>query len=165
MSFTIEEMQPNDWSQVADIYLAGIKTGIAAFQKDVPTWEEWNMGHREDCRLVARSGNKILGWAALSPVSGRCVYAGVAEVSVYISEESRNQGVGTELLAELIWRSEEADYWTLQASITKENVPSRELFKKCGFREIGIREKLGYMPNGKWHDIVLVEKRSATVGL
>ncbi|MDF2843489.1 MAG: sortase-like acyltransferase [Herbinix sp.] len=165
MSFSIEKMHPEDWPQVSEIYLTGIRTGIATFQSDVPTWEEWNKSHSENCRFVARSGNAILGWIALTPISGRCVYAGVAEVSIYISEESRNQGVGTELLAELIWRSEEAGYWTLQAAIIKDNIASRELFRKCGFREIGFREKLGKMADGKWYDVVMVEKRSTSVGI
>lgn len=165
MDFTIEEMQPADWPQVSGIYLAGIETGIATFQSDVPTWEEWDQDHSETCRLLARSGDTILGWAALTPVSSRCIYAGVAEASVYISKANWRQGVGTALLVELIRRSEEAGYWSLQAAITKENLPSRELCRKCGFREVGIREKLGQMLNGQWHDVVLMERRSTAVGV
>lgn len=164
MNFIINEMLPSDWPQVAAIYAAGIATGIATFQGEVPSWEEWNKDHYEACRLVARKDDIILGWAALTPVSGRCVYAGVAEVSIYISREHRSQGVGTALLTELIRLSEEAGFWCIQAGIIKENVSSQELFKKCGFREVGYRERLGRMPNGEWHDVVLMERRSKTVG-
>lgn len=165
MDFTIEEMQPSDWPQVSAIYLAGIKTGIATFQGDVPSWDEWDHNHITTCRLVARSADMILGWAALTPTSGRCVYAGVAEVSVYIGEASKRQGVGYALLMELIRRSEDNGLWTLQAGITKENMPSRALHKKCGFREVGIRERIARMPGGQWHDVVLLERRSKTVGI
>jgi len=113
---------------------------------------------------VARSGEKILGWVALSPVSSRCVYAGVAEVSIYIGDEYKGMGVGTALLNNLIKQSEEEGYWTLQSGIIKENLPSRMLHKKCGFREIGYRERVGKMDNGKWHDVILVEHRSKLVG-
>ena len=165
MNYSIEKMQPMDWGQVADIYLSGIKTGVATLQSKVPNWEEWSKEHSEACRYVARSGDTILGWTALTPVSGRCVYAGVAEVSIYINEDFRNKGVGTALLTELIRGSEAAGYWTLQASINQKNTPSQGLFMKCGFREIGIREKIGQTPDGKWQDIILVEKRSRTVGI
>ena len=164
MDFVIDEMQLADWPQVAKIYLAGIETGLATFQRDVPSFEEWNHDHCKTCRLVARSGDTILGWVALSPVSNRCVYAGVAEVSVYIGEPYRSQGVGRALLTELIRHSEVAGYWSIQATITRENTSSRELCKKSGFREVGIREKLGKMPNGEWHDVVLMERRSKLVG-
>jgi L-amino acid N-acyltransferase YncA len=164
MDFVIDEMQPTDWPQVAEIYWAGIETGLATFQREVPSWEEWNKDHCETCRLVARSDDKILGWATLTQVSSRCVYAGVAETSVYISKEYRAKGIGKALLTELIRHSEEAGYWSIQAAITKENIPSRGLCKKCGFREIGICEKLGRMPNSEWHDVVLMERRSKTVG-
>ena len=113
---------------------------------------------------MARVEEKILGWVALSPVSSRCVYTGVAEVSIYIGEEYKGMGVGTALLNRLIECSEEEGYWTLQAGIIKENIPSRMLHKKCGFREIGYRERPGKMNNGKWHDVILVERRSSIVG-
>lgn len=164
MSFTVEEMKPADWPQVAAIYLAGIKTGLATFQREVPSWEEWNRDHIDACRFVARFGDTILGWAALTPASDRCVYAGVAEVSVYVSEADKGQGVGTSLLNELIRVSEDYGFWTLQSGIIKENLASRELHKKCGFREIGIRERIGLMPDGQWHDVMLMERRSKTAG-
>lgn len=164
MNYIIENMKESDWQQVSDIYLAGIKTEIATFQSDVPTWEEWDKRHITACRFVARSGEEILGWVALSTVSSRCVYAGVAEVSVYISDEYMGMGVGTSLLNNLIQQSEEEGFWTLQAGIIKDNIPSRMLHKKCGFREIGYRERLGKMNNGKWHDVILMERRSKIVG-
>lgn len=164
MEYIIDEMKDTDWGQVAAIYTEGIDTKIATFQNSAPSWEEWNNGHSKECRIVARRGDTILGWAALSPVSSRCVYAGVAELSIYIAPECRGQKVGTELLNELIRLSEENGYWTLQSGIIKENIASLNLHKKCGFREIGYREKLGMMDNGKWHDVVLVERRSAKAG-
>lgn len=164
MDYKIDQMKASDWTQVADIYTEGIKTKIATFQSAVPSWEEWNNDHCESCRLVARAGDTILGWAALSPVSSRCVYAGVAEVSVYIAGQYQGQKVGMALLEKLIKISEEYGYWTLQSGIIKENTASLSLHKKCDFREIGSRERLGKMDNGKWHDVVLVERRSKLVG-
>lgn len=164
MDYIIDNMKETDWPQVSEIYLSGIKTKTATFQKDVPTWDNWDQGHSKDCRFVARSGEKILGWVALSPVSSRCVYAGVAEVSIYIGDDYRGIGVGTDLLNYLIKHSEEEGYWTLQSGIIKENLPSRMLHTKCGFREIGYRERPGKMDNGKWHDVILMERRSKLIG-
>jgi len=164
MGFTIEEMKIADWPQIAAIYSAGIKTGLATFQSEAPSWENWDHDHIDTCRVVARSGAKILGWAALTPASDRCVYAGVAEVSVYVSNTAKGQGVGTSLLKELIRQSEENGFWTLQAGIIEDNTASRALHKKCGFREIGVREKIGQMPGGQWRDVVLMERRSKTAG-
>ncbi|MDF2678348.1 MAG: sortase-like acyltransferase [Bacillota bacterium] len=163
MDYNVEVMKASDWTQVVEIYTEGIKTKIATFQSEAPSWEEWNKGHCESCRLVARAGDTILGWAALSPVSSRCIYAGVAEVSIYIGKQYQGQKVGTALLEKLIELSEGNGYWTLQSGIIKENTSSLNLHKKCGFREIGYRERLGKMDNGKWHDVVLVERRSKLV--
>ena len=165
MNYTIEEMVQEDWENVAKIYLEGINTGKATFQTDVPDWKNWNNSHIKTCRLVARLGNKVLGWGALSPTSSRCVYAGVAEVSIYIGEEYSGQGVGTAILTALIKVSEDEGFWTLQSGIIKENINSIALHKKCGFREIGIREKVAKMSNGKWHDVVLMERRSKIIGI
>lgn len=167
MKYKIEEMKSSDWEQVKNIYLQGIKTGIATFQTecDLPTFETWNNSHINSCRLVARSENNILGWVALSPTSSRCVYSGVAEVSIYINEKYKGQGVGTALLTGVIKLSEENGYWTLQAGIIKENIASIALHKKCGFREIGIREKISKMKNGPWMDVILMEKRSNVIGI
>ena len=167
MEYKIEEMKPSDWQQVKSIYLEGIKTRIATFQTefDIPDWDAWNAGHVETCRLVACSNNTIQGWAALSPTSAKAYYAGVVEVSIYLREECKGQGIGTALLKKLIEVSEANGYWSLYSGIIKENTASIALHKKCGFREIGFKEKVGKMNNGKWHDVVLMEKRSSVVGI
>lgn len=131
----------------------------------MPQWENWDNNHIKACRLAAHSGNKVLGWGALSKVSGRCVYAGVAEVSIYIGEEYRGQGIGTAILTRLVKLSEENGFWTLQSGIIRENTSSISLHKSCGFREIGVREKVGKMSSGLWHDVVLMERRSKIVGI
>ena len=141
MEYIIEEMMDLDWQQVANIYLQGIKTGIATFQREVPTFEDWNNSHISSCRLVVRSGDNILGWGALSVTSSRYVYAGVAEVSIYIGEKYKSQGIGKALLTNLISVSEENGFWTLQSGIIRGNLASIALHKKCGFREIGIKRK------------------------
>lgn len=161
MNFIIESMKPEDWPQVSEIYQEGIDTGIATFVSQVPAWEEWDTDHIEGCRLVARHEDHILGWTALSQTSTRVSYAGVAELSIYVAAESKGLGVGTALLTALIEVSEQAGYWTLWAGILRENEASRGLHKKCGFREVGIRERLGRMDDGTWHDVVLMERRSA----
>lgn len=165
MDYKIEKMNQEDWEKVSKIYLEGINTGKATFQTEVPTWESWNSSHISSCRLVARLGDKVLGWGALSPTSSRCVYAGVAEVSVYIGEEYRGKGVGAAILNNLVKLSEENGFWTLQSGIIEENLASIELHKKCGFRQIGVRKKLGKMSNGVWHDVILMERRSNIVGI
>lgn len=165
MDYKIDEMTKMDWEKVAFIYLEGIKTGKATFQTEVPTWENWNNGHVSSCRLVIRSGNEVLGWGALSPTSSRCVYAGVAEVSIYIGKNYTGQGLGKVLLETLIKLSEENGFWTLQSGIIKENTSSIVLHEKCGFRQLGIREKVAKMNNEKWHDVVLMERRSKVVGV
>ena len=160
----IDNMQQSDWEQVRSIYLDGIATGDATFETNAPAWARWHEDHLSEPRLVYREGGKICGWAALSPVSGRCVYAGVAEVSVYVAGDSRGRGVGRSLLSTLVARSEEAGIWTLQAGVFPENRASIELHKKCGFRQVGTRERLGQMA-GVWRDVVLLERRSKTVGI
>ena len=165
MNYKIDEMTQLDWKEVISIYLEGIKTGIATFQSEVPTWEIWNNEHISSCRLVVHLGNKVLGWAALSPTSSKCVYDGVAEVSIYIEKNYRGQGLGEMLLVDLIKISEENSYWTLQSSIIRENTSSIILHEKCGFRKLGIREKVAKMANGKWHDVFFMERRSKIVGI
>ncbi|MDF2842717.1 MAG: sortase-like acyltransferase [Herbinix sp.] len=164
MEYKIDSMKEEDWLQVSRIYSMGIETDLATFQPEVPTWEAWNRGHIASCRFVARLEDKVIGWVALSPFSSREVYAGVAELSIYIDEAYQGRGVGTELLHHLIERSEDSGYWSLLANIIKENQFSRMLHKKCGFREIGYRERMGKMRNGKWHDVVLMERRSKHIG-
>ena len=160
----IEPMNPRDWPAVREIYLEGIRTGNATFETSAPEWEKWDAGHLPSCRFAARAGDDLLGWAALSPVSGRCVYAGVAEVSVYVAERARGQGIGLNLLRSLVEVSEKADIWTLQAGIFPENVASIEVHKRCGFRVVGTREKIGCM-DGRWRDVVLMERRSTVAGI
>ena len=162
MSFHIEPMMTEDWDAVLAIYLEGIATRNATFETSAPEWEKWDSSHRADCRLVARQGNGILGWAALSPVSGRCVYAGVAEVSIYITAAARGQGVGRALLTQLVNESEAAGLWTLQAGILRENAASRALHTACGFRELGYRERVGQL-DGVWRDVILMERRSEKI--
>jgi L-amino acid N-acyltransferase YncA len=161
---SIEPMVEQDWLAVRAIYVEGINTGNATFEKSPPEWESWDASHLRSCRLVARSGDGVLGWAALSPVSSRCVYAGVAEVSVYVTRQSRGQGIGTKLLASLVEASEREGIWTLQAGIFPENTPSVELHKRRGFRIVGTREKLGSM-DGRWRDVLLMERRSTVAGI
>lgn len=153
-------MDPDDWPEVARIYGEGIATGNATFETTAPGWETWDRNHSDDCRLVAVLDDEIAGWAALSPVSGRYVYRGVAEVSVYVSSLARGRGVGTALLGALAVASEEAGYWTLQTSIFPENTPSIALHEKHGFRIVGTRERIG-QHNGTWRDTVFMERRSA----
>ena len=160
----ISEMTSGHWADVSRIYLEGILTGQATFQTESPAWEAWDHGHTPDCRLIGAEGDDILGWAALTPISGRCVYAGVAEVSVYISEMARGQGVGTALLKALIDASEASGYWTLQASIFPENRASIRLHQTAGFRIAGHRERIGQM-NGVWRDTLILERRSKIIGI
>lgn len=162
--FLINNLEKEDWEQVCSIYLEGIDTGNATFQKEAPTWEEWDAAHLLTCRLVAREDMKIFGWIALSPVSSRCVYSGVAEVSIYVSQTHRGQGIGSALLKSLIDLSEKNGYWTVQAGVFPENEASIKLHKKFGFREIGRRERIGKM-NGVWRDVILLERRSNLVGI
>jgi len=159
----IEPMQPGDWDQVRAIYLEGIATRHATFETADPTWQQWDTAHLPFARLVARQDDQLMGWAALSPVSQRCVYGGVAEVSVYVSASRRGTGVGTKLLQALIAESEQNGIWTLQAGMFPENTGSLALHQSCGFREVGRRERIGKM-NGIWRDTILLERRSRTVG-
>lgn len=155
-------MQPADWPDVAVIYAEGIRTGHATFQSEVPSWEEWDAAHILTCRIVAETDSQVAGWAALSPVSARRVYAGVAEVSVYVGSAHRGQGIGSQLLKQLVAGSEAAGFWTLQAGIFPENIGSLRLHAAQGFRRVGRREKIGQM-NGVWRDTLLLERRSTVV--
>jgi len=163
-TISIEPMVEQDWPAVRSIYVQGIDTGNATFEKSAPDWASWNTGHLRACRLVARSGDVVLGWAALSPVSSRCVYAGVAEVSVYVARQAQGQGIGAKLLASLVEASEREGIWTLQAGIFPENTASVELHKRQGFRVVGTRERLGSM-DGRWRDVLLLERRSKVSGV
>lgn len=164
MEFNIREMQPNDGEQVLLIFGEGIAGGNATFDRDVPSWEAWDSKFLQCCRLVAEDANhSIAGWAAIQPVSKRDCFTGVAEVSIYLSNRAHGQGLGTLMLRKLIEESEENGFWTLQAGIFPENKASIKIHEKLGFRIVGIREKFGQM-NGNWRDVVLLERRSNTVG-
>ena len=157
-------MVPSDWAAVSDIYAAGIATGNATFETTVPTWDAWDRGHLVEHRLVANFGHEVVGWAALSPVSDRCVYAGVAENSVYIHPDHRGRGVGRLLLEALIASAETAGIWTVQTGIFPENAASVALHERCGFRVVGRRERIGQL-HGIWRDTLFLERRSSSIGL
>lgn len=157
-------MKPEHWNAVKEIYEEGIATGNATFETSAPLWEKWNESHLSFARIIAREQDEILGWAALSKVSDRCVYTGVAEVSVYVRSSARGKGIGSALLAALIKESEANNIWTLTAGIFPENISSIHLHEKAGFRIIGMRERIGKM-NGKWRNTIQLERRSNLVGV
>ncbi|WP_310397680.1 N-acetyltransferase family protein [Hymenobacter sp.] len=166
---TLQPMTAAHWPQVRAIYEQGIATGHATFQTVAPTWEEWDRAHLAHSRLVAvdtgyAASGQVLGWAALSPVSGRCVYGGVAEVSVYVAGTARGRGVGRQLLAALVTESETHGLWTLQAGIFPENTTSISIHAGAGFRTVGYRERIGQL-HGNWRNTLLLERRSAVVGI
>jgi L-amino acid N-acyltransferase YncA len=158
----IRDLRPGDWPEVAAIYEDGIRTGNATFETGVPSWEDWDAAHGEH-RLVAELDGKTAGWAALSPTSDRSCYRGVVENSVYVAAWARGRGVGRALLEELIVRSEAAGIWTLRAGIFPENKASVRLHMVCGFRLVGVHERLGEI-DGVWRDVLLLERRSEVVG-
>ena len=164
MSPSVEKMLPGHWPEVRAVYSEGLATGDATFETEAPEWERWDASHLRACRLVALSDGRVAGWAALSPVSARKVYAGVAEVSVYVAADFRGAGLGRVLLETLVRESEAEGIWTLQASIFPENVASIALHKSCGFREVGRRVRVGQL-KGRWRDTVLLERRSQTAGI
>ena len=159
---TIQNFSKEDWNKIAEIYRKGIATGIATFETKVHDWETWDSVHLDCCRFKAVMDNKIVGWAALSRVSSRYVYRGVAEVSVYVDPSFKGLGIGTYLLEHLVSKSEEEGFWTLQSGIFSNNTSSIALHKKVGFREIGYREKIGQL-NGRWYDNIIMEKRSKKI--
>ena len=158
----LRAMRAADWEAVGDIYRQGIATGEATFETTVPTWEDWDAAHLTTGRLVAIRDDTVIWWVALSPTSGRCVYGGVAETSVYVAAAGRGLGVGRRLLSAAIAASEQDGLWTLQAGIFPENTDSLRLHAACGFRVVGTRERLGQLA-GRWRDVVLLERRSANI--
>jgi phosphinothricin acetyltransferase len=159
----IQPLEPHHWESVREIYLEGIATRNATFEIDAPTWEEWNAQHLSFGRVVALRIPTVVGWAALSPVSRRTVYRGVAEVSLYVAGKHRGQGIGRLLLNELIRLAEDAGIWTLQAAVFPENVATLRLHAGAGFRRVGYRERIGQL-DGIWRDTILLERRSRAVG-
>ncbi|MFC3811299.1 GNAT family N-acetyltransferase [Lacihabitans lacunae] len=149
---------------VAQIYLEGIQTGMATFETQVPTWEHWDQNHLPFGRIGLFCEGKLKAWGTLTPVSKRKAYAGVAEVSVYVSSEAQGKGCGTLILEKLIEISEQHNIWTLQSGIMSQNLASIKLHEKCGFRTIGFREKVALL-NGVWTDNTLMERRSKIVGV
>lgn len=176
MNYPILPMPPELWPEVCEIYAQGIATGNATFETELPDWEKWDAGHRKDCRLVALEPFEkdselvvpldqltVAGWAALSSVSSRRVYSGVAEVSVYVAAAARGRGVGKALLQALVQESEANGIWTLQAGIFPENAASISLHQNCGFQKVGVRRRIARL-HATWRDVHLLERRSAVVG-
>jgi len=158
----IRELEARDWPAVAAIYAEGIATRNATFETEVPSWEDWDGTHLQAPRLVAELDGEVAGWAALSPVSERCCYAGVTEDSVYVADRARGEGLGSTLLRSLVERAELAGIWTVQTGIFPENTASVALHERCGFRVVGVRERLGLL-DGAWRDVLLLERRSAAI--
>ena len=159
----IEAMTATDWDAVRGIYASGIATGNATFEVEPPSWQRWDAAHLPGHRLVARSAGHVVGWAALGPVSERCVYRGVAENSVYVDPAHAGRGVGRALLTALLDEADAAGIWTVQTGIFPENLASLALHRRCGFRVVGTRERLGEH-GGRWRDVVLMERRSEVAG-
>jgi L-amino acid N-acyltransferase YncA len=155
-------MRPEHWEAVARIFAEGIATGDATFETSVPSWEQWDASHLRDHRLVALENGEVVGWAALAPVSDRCVYGGVSENSVYVAAGTRGRGIGAALLTALIESAEAAGIWTIQTGIFPENEASLRLHERSGFRIVGRRERLG-KHDGVWRDVLLLERRSPKI--
>lgn len=164
-TLVVRAMRDVDWPTVAAIYGEGIATNDATLEREVPSWAAWNAGHRRECRFVATLDGDVVGWIALSDYSARDVYRGVAWESVYVAERARGTGVGRALLAHLIAASEAAGVWTLLAGVQIENVASLALHERSGFRRIGVQVRVGRDPTGRWRDVVLLERRSSTIGV
>ena len=158
----IRSLEPRDWPAVVAVYEEGIRTRNATFETAAPDWPAWDRSHLEGHRLVALEDGRVVGWAALSPVSDRCCYAGVAENSVYVGEAARGRGVGKALLDRLVAEAEQAGIWTIQTGIFPENEASVALHERCGFRVVGVRERLGRL-DGAWRDVLLLERRSPLI--
>ena len=164
MGLTIEPLTADDWPRVAEIYRSGMATGDSTFETEVPSWEEWDRDHVAEPRLVARRDGEVVAWAVLSRVSSRCVYEGVAEISLYVDAAARGAGVGGALLDAMLSASEEAGFWTLYAGVFPENAASLALFRRRGFRDYGVQERVGKMGD-RWRDVLQLERRSSRVGV
>jgi phosphinothricin acetyltransferase len=164
MSISIDAMRGSDWERVREIYLDGLATGQASFETEAPGWEQWDEAHCRHSRLAARENGRLIGWAALAPMSWRRCYAGVAEVSLYVSAAARGRGVGKRLLEELVASSERNGIWTLYGSTFPENEASLRVQLACGFRIVGRRKRIA-QHHGVWRDTVITERRSQMVGI
>ncbi len=162
LSVDVRDLRPDDWPEVSRIFAEGIATGNATFETEVPGWEQWDAAHLAEHRFVAQKDGRVVGWVALAPVSPRACYAGVAEVSAYVGEEARGEGVGAELQAAVVESSERAGIWTLQTGVFPENEASRRLLRRFGFRAVGTQERIGRL-HGVWRDVVLLERRSEVI--
>ena len=160
----ITEMLPEHWDEVSKIFKEGIDTGLASLELEIPNWEYWNSHHLKDCRHVAFLQDEIIGWVALSPVSSREAYRGVAEVSIYIANLHKSKSIGSQLMEIIILESERLNIWTLQAVVFPENISSIKIHEKFGFRQVGYRERIS-KNRGKWQDTILMERRSKVVGV
>lgn len=169
MPLRIEPMTPDDWPAVRRIYAEGIATGDATLERDVPDWTHFDHSHQTEGRFVAVEGTgdrrRVLGWVAMTAYSSRRVYAGVAWESVYVAAEARGRGVGRALLEALIPASEASGFWTLIAGIMAENAASLALHERVGFVRIGVQHRIGQDATGRWRDVVLMERRSRSVGV
>ncbi|HKA26839.1 MAG TPA: GNAT family N-acetyltransferase [Gaiellaceae bacterium] len=155
----VRDLRPGDWPEVSRIYAEGMATRNATFETEVPSWEAWNAAHPAGQRFVAVAEGSVVGWITATPVSSRCCYAGVAEISAYVTEQARGQGIGSVLLEKLIESTEDSGIWTLETGVFPENEHSLALLKRFGFREVGVRERIGQL-DGVWRDVVLLERRS-----
>lgn len=167
MAVRVEPMAPADWPEVRRIYADGIATGNASLEREAPDWQHFDHSHRPDCRFVARdvAGGPVLGWTALGSYSARTVYRGVAWESVYVAEAARGRGVARALLDALVTASEAAGVWTLLAGVLAENAASLAVHERAGFRRVGVQHAMGQDASGRWRDVVLLERRSSTVGV
>lgn len=161
MELQIREMMESDWNEVRKIYQYGIDTNLATFETHCPTYADWDKAHLKECRYVAVQDDVVVGWAVLSAVSQRSVFSGVAEISIYIDGNHKNTGIGKKLLNHIVNESEKIGFWLLESVIFDDNEASLGLHKKCGFREVGYREKMGQDKFGKWRTVVVLEKRSS----
>jgi L-amino acid N-acyltransferase YncA len=164
VDLVIDDLRPDDWDEVRRIFLDGLATGDASFEVEAPSWEMWDQRHHRHSRLAARGNGRVVGWAALAPVSPRACYAGVAEVSLYVAADWRGKSVGKRLLEALVASSERHGIWTLQGAAFPENVASLRIQQACGFRVVGRRERVAQRDR-VWRDTVLTERRSRIVGI
>ena len=162
-NYIIREMKKEDWESIKEIYNQALLEGKSTFNKDLPTYQEWDKNHLQDCRYVVERNESIIAWCSLAATSSREVYRGVVEVSIYVNQQYRGKGVGKKLLTHLCIESEKKGYWTLYSGILANNIESRKLHLNCGFREIGYREKIAKDIFGEWQDTVIYEKRSKII--